>query len=703
MDEQAKENVPPSHGFKFSTNIPNRRHTLVPSKSILKPTLDDNNTIAVIPGNKQEKRRVSFAPEVTLHKITTGSRLSLRRQSLITQAGKSILKPQVVGEDYSQTITRVKPLIDEDDSTQTMDITHEVKAVPVYEDKDDTVLSELDAENLFREAVREMQETEMSQSQSQSDMELTQPVQPAQPAQTEQGLQIDDATKTMTMTFTPTKHTLDMDDSGHTSKRARLSQGTDSETDMSMTEIVPLAEVSVFSGEETQEEDDDYENVTLNQFLKEVDVQFFDAIGPSDRELVVDDFNQSYTASLMDYVKAVNSIPEFQYFEHLIGQYQNSIKNIRGIVLDFENSVKENNPTSIREYYEQAEELQRDLKIDYQALAGYARQQAKNENLQYLSHLLDQLKKSYEHLRNVLDVQLVKAIEIDKAVMTRQQELIVKKEELKRQVEGLQQKKHSTSEEERAKCKEVRNAIDRQKSQKADLEKEVELLQEQVVESASAEQTQNEQDNKLQAEIDSLQARLNGLRSPTEGEIEVLQKKFADEEKRSRIKLVSLDENELTVCVMNAVEVHVDMNTSAREVEVHSQYSEFEPLIQEMQNYYQNMQYDSLKEYLLEVRNSWTKFSSLLHDLRTMRLRYETTTEGTGLDETDVMALYKRGKYRMTIKYKVKDLIQFENQINVQADMLVIDESQEFKESAVLEETIAKSQLEIATMRRFIV
>ncbi|GMF03226.1 unnamed protein product [Ambrosiozyma monospora] len=92
-----------STGFKFKTHKPNRRHTLLPIRSILKVPLstqndtnefngDDttttmriggdrtNHTIAFLPksgkstaggaGGGGEKRRVSFAPDVTLHKIS---------------------------------------------------------------------------------------------------------------------------------------------------------------------------------------------------------------------------------------------------------------------------------------------------------------------------------------------------------------------------------------------------------------------------------------------------------------------------------------------------------------------------------------------------------------------------------------------------------------------------------------------------------
>lgn len=60
------------HINSFKSDEKNNRHSLAPSRSILKQFGNENHTLAIMPFTQQEKsskRRVSFAPEVTLHKI----------------------------------------------------------------------------------------------------------------------------------------------------------------------------------------------------------------------------------------------------------------------------------------------------------------------------------------------------------------------------------------------------------------------------------------------------------------------------------------------------------------------------------------------------------------------------------------------------------------------------------------------------------
>ncbi|VEU21875.1 DEKNAAC102849 [Brettanomyces naardenensis] len=813
----SKENTPPYKDFKFEIKMPNRRHTLVPSHSILKPTTEDNNTIAVIPSNKGEKRRVSFAPEVTLHKITThyshypakpsrsekavsrrSSLPSLHSYSKDRTAGRSILKLTVAeagdadlsetssDEDYSQRVNKVKvgPIdssvmgshIDEDNSTQTMefstDLTDQIRGQQNEILKQnsnggaDSDQKELSATDVFQEAVRDLQEDDQTHtmdltqlegtrgtseldSDAEHTMEFTQLVNKKPDSvivadndtatmdfsrRTSLGeISEIDETKTMELTGpvvrseSPNKRHLDLTgteyDEGHEAKRMKVvkevvsdaveSVANSSYSEQLDTEMIPLAEVSteieddggsqvttdLYEEEDDDDDDDGYENVTLSSFLDEVNVQFFDSIDPSERELSAD-VDDSHKASLVEYVKAVNSIPDFRYFEHLIKQYRNSIHSIRGIVLDFEKNVKENNPTSIKEYYEQTDELRRDLKINYQALASFAREQAKKENLSYLINLLEQLKKSYQDSGRLLDVQMEKVIEIRKRILLRQQTLIEQKSELQAEITKLQHQQASVSDESREALKKLKVKISAEITKKNEIESQIHGLKQKAEGEAPTLDAQAATNKQLKDENSALRDQLQTLKVPTEDELAALRAKFTELEMGSQVRLVYLTDELLKVSVMNDVEVSVDLSTGDRSLDIVYRNRELTGLLSELKKYLECLNIVPLKGYIAEVRNTWAKFKSLVKDLMMMKLRYESVSNGE--PDKDSLVLYSSGHYKLTISYKKDDLLRFGEPIKVDADLVVLGDG-EANPSSVLANAISKSRLKIPTLKRFVV
>ncbi|QPG74063.1 hypothetical protein FOA43_001384 [Brettanomyces nanus] len=853
-----KENISPAsnehRGFKFEIQKPNRRHTLVPTHSILKPSIDSNNTIVIIPSNKIEKRRVSFAPEVTLHKITHYSRYLLkahasdRRNSLPPlhsysqerRVGKSSLKNVIVAdgensslfegnvsdevesndEDYSQKVSKVRPVaIDEDTSTQTMelstDLTNQLQSLPSPHQNMECVdpkicasngsAKELNAKDVFQEAVRDLQKSDLGRksfgvSDSEQTMDFTSAFgddrlsivfdNETKTMEMESrrgtlnsilsgGIDEVDETKTMELTgpipklpssgktigserspVGPSKRSLVMKgveyDQGHVSKTMRLgmpscdaissaepkpitdeekippamlqagfnsanvSLGDISYSEQLSTEMIPLAEISSESIEEPHEksqitveseegmveddeeydEDDDYENVTLPTFLDEVHVQFFDGIGPSDRELTAD-VDENHKATLIEYVKAANNIPEFRYFEHLIKQYRNSIKSIHAIVEDFEQNVKENNPTSIREYYEQTDVLRRDLKINYQALASYTRQQAKQENLSYLINLLDQLKKSYEDSSSLLDVQLEKVIEIRKRILLRQQELIEQKSELSISIAKIKSEAANLSDNDRVRSKDFMVHINAYIAEKRRLESKIEELGKVQEIKVAAVNAQQRSINHLKDEVEDLQLNVQHMKVPTEAEIEEKQKELEMLETKSQIRFASLDEKLCRIVIMNEVEITIDLENNKKRLAILYKNEKLAHLLHNQQVCMEQISYRSLKEYITKLKQVWTKFKMLVRDVTLMKMRYQSIETGNYLK--DGIIIYRPGQYKMELSYKPEDLLRFHEPVKVDVNLLLLDDARNMDASTVLAIEMARSKLNLATMKRFIV
>lgn len=107
------------------------------------------------------------------------------------------------------------------------------------------------------------------------------------------------------------------------------------------------------------------------------------------------------------------------------------------MVNTFSNDVLESNPTAIREYYQQTEEVKVDLCTNYQAIATFTRKQAKCQNLRFLSGLLEQLISSYERANQFLESELSKALEWRRGILVNRQKMIEKKVKLNQYIQKL--------------------------------------------------------------------------------------------------------------------------------------------------------------------------------------------------------------------------------------------------------------------------
>lgn len=771
----SKENVPPMEthrGFHFKNTKPNRRHTMTPLRGILKAS-SDNNTIAVLPRNKPEKRRVSFAPDVTLHRITHYTHYSISPQVMRFLAQQR-LHPRsgIVPRRYSLPIvetrehedkesnkddksdhedeSNVAGEIDEDNSTQTMDlsvnVTNQIKGDA--EDKAENATSdskEFDGSEMFKDAVSDLHQNDGTESILSEDVSgivsdnetKTMDLSRRTTMAPELNVEEEDATKTMDLTSysddsESRKHRLKMSateyDSEHQSKRIKLSKSTstgidaDSSFSEQVTELVPLtgnipqedklstpvkddslqvpgsAELSD-ELESFTDEDDDYENVTLGSFLKEVNVQFFDAIGPSDRELVVD-VDDEHKPLLIDYVKAVNGIPEFRYFEHLINQYRTSIQNIRGIVSDFEKNVREDNPTSMREYYEQSDEVRNDLRINYQALANYARQTAQKENLAFLANLLKQLRKSYVDSTTLLDTQLNKVLEIRKEILLRQQQLIEKKAKVRGEILELQQRKMNIKKEDTEQVKKLRKEVDSLITERKTIDESNESarISLKITNEKNDISREQEKNKEIEKEIQAGSMKIQQIHVPSDDEISSLRKKLELLESNKNVKVLEVSDHQMKVLVMEDVEIDVDLQSGKKVVNIVYKNELFEDLVQNMGVRLQSIHDESLGRYIGKVRNEWIKFREMIRDLTILKLRYRKASEKAGMDG---FIIYSRGQFKLQVNYAITDLFKFDNPIKTTADVFTFDKKcSKFTPQQLLENAISQSKLEIPLLQR---
>ncbi|GMM30144.1 hypothetical protein DAMA08_028890 [Martiniozyma asiatica (nom. inval.)] len=331
-------------------------------------------------------------------------------------------------------------------------------------------------------------------------------------------------------------------------------------------EIVPLAEVSLFGNDNLESadlEDESYINVSIDSFLKDIGVQFFDNIGPSEREVsevlnfelydqnIIFPNNDSPTNSkkqtLMDYIEASNNILYFHYLTHLITQYKSSIRSISTMVSNFSHDVEESNLATMRQYYKQVMDIQMDFRTNYQSIANFTRKQAQCENVSFENGLLEQLIASYENDQMKLSEELQRAVEWRKTVLLERQHMIEEKLELAKGADLLQGLKGEWKGLDLGEWKDSNQKVNELRSSNHKLEESVADLNDKVEELESVYENKLKEQKSLEEEIEQLSNKLFELRSPVNDELEKLERKFNDMQNNSNITLHSIESLEFTV------------------------------------------------------------------------------------------------------------------------------------------------------------
>lgn len=347
------------------------------------------------------------------------------------------------------------------------------------------------------------------------------------------------------------------------------------ETSLIGTEMVPLAEVTV-DMTETEDayesdhsfSDDNYVNISLDVFLHDVNVQFFDKIGPSENEvdqtlafnpefrssisLSPSSMSSSVTStpssalssnpdsksSIADLIDACANIPYYHYLVHLINQYKSSIQSISTMVNTFCNDLLESNPTAIREFYQQGEEIKLDLCTNYQALATVTRKQTKLQNIKFVSGLLEQLSLSYERVNETIETELSKTLDWRKSVLIERQKMIEKKVELDQELQKLNVLKDSFASIDMEKFMKNKAEIDMYEERKSQAKKKIAECDELINQKILSLDNKKIKKNQLLEDIKLLQEEVDKHTIPTVSDLELLNEKFSKLELEKDIKLI---------------------------------------------------------------------------------------------------------------------------------------------------------------------
>lgn len=430
------------------------------------------------------------------------------------------------------------------------------------------------------------------------------------------------------------------------------------ETSLIGTEMVPLAEVTEDFTDSNDSYDsdnsftDDYHvNVPLGTFLQDVNVQFYDTIGPSENEIektmiINSDLQSSPMSSsspatsvstssnstpsstslsnkrvnLSDYIDACANIPYYHYLVHLINQYQTSIQSISTMVNTFSNDVLESNPIAIREYYQQSEQIRNDLSTNYQAIAAFTRTQAKCQNMRFVSGLLEQLILSYEHANQKLETDLDRALEWRKGVLIERQKMIEKKVELDQYIQKLNSLRDHWNSVNIEKIKQASNDLKNYRDNRKEIKEKISEKSKSLSSEIKILSEKKSKKEQILKEIQELKARLKKLKVPSQEEMKLLKQQLLELEKIKGVKLLSTDNISILISSRLKVVFNKSVDNDLYSVEISvddpSHFAPFSGLVTKFIEKYKNPpEKIGVLQFIKQLVKSWNEFILIWKEL----------------------------------------------------------------------------------------
>ncbi|KAG0691416.1 hypothetical protein C6P40_000033 [Pichia californica] len=481
---------------------------------------------------------------------------------------------------------------------------------------------------------------------------------------------------------------------------------SDMETSLIGTEIIPLAEVTGDYTENIEDYDSDdslvddaHINVSLDNFFNDVNVHFYDNIGPSENEinhtLIFNSDIKSSPASgtsptssssisststpsnlsnkranLGDYIDVCTDIPYYHYIIHLINQYQSSIQSISTMVNTFSNDVLESNPTAIREYYQQTSDIKTDLCTNYQAIATFTRKQSKCQNMRFVCGLLNQLILSYDRANQLLEEELNKALEWRRNVLIERQKMIEQKVELNQYIQKLDTVRDNWNSINVDQIKKVNESLKYQKKKKEDIKLKISNASKKVSRNSKSVEDKMMKKTQLIKQIEDLKKNISESTIPSDLDLKLIRLRLSELEKEKCVKFIKSDDltllitDTLTVVFKKIVDDKYMIELSVKDIE---KFSPFTELVEEFIHRHQsNEEPIQPLKYVRKLVNSWKEFTNIWKELLMIKFLYKGDINSFQFMFKFDFSLDSKNRNTFLIKGMFDHLFEKDHEISVQ-------------------------------------
>ncbi|CAN6638104.1 hypothetical protein TRVA0_016S02520 [Trichomonascus vanleenenianus] len=151
--------------------------------------------------------------------------------------------------------------------------------------------------------------------------------------------------------------------------------------------------------------DDQFENISLQEFLKLISIEFMDGFLTSTRGHSSFGLTSEPTEdpTLLDYVLATQKIPMLELYDFSCREMRNNVRDTKELFTQLESETLEENPILFREYLEASADTKQIMNAQFKLIKSYARQQAKGVWYDWRSQLTNGVHEAMK--RNLKDLQ----------------------------------------------------------------------------------------------------------------------------------------------------------------------------------------------------------------------------------------------------------------------------------------------------------
>lgn len=174
-----------------------------------------------------------------------------------------------------------------------------------------------------------------------------------------------------------------------------------------ITTTIPLADISTESIDDDDELDHNYIPVSLNDFLKDISIRFYDdleiGIKSVDRiSISLPKINDEESYKFEEFVTAMNKMPLLELYDFSCKELTKNIKDGTVLFDQFNQFTMENNPILFKQYYLSSPNEKLSMKSEFQLIKDYTRLQAKEVwygwRTQLIKNLMIQLDERHDTL-----------------------------------------------------------------------------------------------------------------------------------------------------------------------------------------------------------------------------------------------------------------------------------------------------------------
>ena len=174
-----------------------------------------------------------------------------------------------------------------------------------------------------------------------------------------------------------------------------------------ITTTIPLADISTESNDDDDELEQNYIPVSLNDFLKDISIRFYDdleiGIKSVDRiSISLPKINGEENYKFDEFVTAMNKMPLLELYDFSCKELTKNIKDGTILFEQFNQFTMENNPRLFKQYYLSSPNEKLSMKSEFQLIKDYTRLQAKEVwygwRTQLIKNLIIQLDEKHDTL-----------------------------------------------------------------------------------------------------------------------------------------------------------------------------------------------------------------------------------------------------------------------------------------------------------------